>query len=126
MLSRRLGIIAVFAVVALTAGCADKPLTDAERAALTPQAKVFELQGEFNILLRQVVTYASQPFCTATVTTACADREVVGDLQNYAEKAKLALDAAKSATSSTVAAAAAGLRVAIAQLSQRLIAKGVN
>lgn len=115
----------------LVAGCGPLSgsfLTAPERASLTPAARVFQLQGEFNILLSQFGRYASQPFCMGDRQLACAERAVVVQAETLTQSAAEVLAGAKTATrtgAGDVETAAAGARVAVAQLSRYLIAEGI-
>ena len=109
--------LALAALLALTA-CA------APNLDLTPEGRLFELQGEFNILLEQMETYAAQPFCDQTPSVACADRDVVIALSEGATVARSALLVARTAMQMDMASAAnlaAAARAAVAALSKRLV-----
>ena len=91
---------------------------------LTPEGRVFALQGEFNILLDQLNAYAAQPFCTDTVVVACADAGIVVRFPELAGKAVAALNAAEAAVrlgGADSAALASAARVALAELSRTLL-----
>lgn len=99
-------------------------LTDAEQESLSPQAKIFQLEGEMNILLKGFETYVRQPFCAEGQVVACADPNVVIRGTELADKVRVALEPAKAAVfagGDNVASASAALRVAVAELSRYLL-----
>ncbi len=103
-------------------------LTEQEQAALTPAARLFQLQGEMNIALTQINVYSSQPFCSDTLILACADRQVVIQAARIATEANGAVRGAQAAVRAGAvdsALLASGARVAVARLGQYLLAKGV-
>ncbi len=114
------------------AGCAPVSssfLTAEENGALTPAARVFQLQGEFNILLAQFERYAAQPFCLSDVEVGCADREVVVQAAALAGEAAEVLTGARQSARTgggDLETAAAGARVGVAQLSRYLITQGIT
>ena len=100
-------------------------------ADLTPQQRVFALKSEFDVLLEQVVDYANQPECSATVVVACHDPAVVMRAGELAMDADEVLDQAEAVvraggTPTDAASYAQLARAAIAQLSAYLIEKGVT
>lgn len=96
-------IISCIALLFLSAcgqisGLADNPLTDAERQQLTLEHKLFEAQGEFNIMLSFAVQYAERPDCTIIIITQCSEPTIRRELNRIAKEANLALDIAKANT----------------------------
>ncbi|MHA1563685.1 MAG: hypothetical protein ACTSX7_00110 [Alphaproteobacteria bacterium] len=125
---KRLMSLALFLVLAACGPLSNGFLTAQEQAVLTPAARVFQLQGEFNILLSQFNRYAAQPFCMTDGQPACAERVVVLRGEAMTQRADEVLDGASSAAragASDIELAAAGARVAVAQLSRYLITEGI-
>lgn len=118
---RYLALPLILVVVACASSMAD----------LSPQQRVFALKSEFNLLLDEVVDYANQPPCTATMVVACHDPVVVAQAGNLAFEADGVLDQAEAVVraggSAEDAASLAQLaRAAIAQLSAYLIQEGIT
>lgn len=125
---KRLLPLALFLVLAACGPLSSGFLTAQERGELTPAARVFQLQGEFNILLSQFSRYAAQPFCLTEEQLACAERSVVLRAETMTQRADEVLDVASNAAragAGDIELAAAGARVAVAQLSRYLITEGI-
>lgn len=125
---RRIALLIAVILTASACAFSGQFLTDEEQAALTPQSRAFQLQGEFNILLDAANTYAAQPFCTATLITGCADPDIVVRISEVAEASRPAIDAAQVAARSGAGnstALSAAARVGVAQLSALLITEGI-
>lgn len=112
-------------LILLLAACAST------MADLTPQQRVFALKSEFDLLLDQVVDYAEQPPCTATIVVACHDPSVVARAGELAFETDGVLDQAEAVvraggTPEDAASYAQLARAAVAQLSAYLIQEGVT
>lgn len=117
----------------LWAGCsfATSGLTEDDKANLTPAAMVYALQGEFNIILRAVAAYNSQPRCAAAVVVGCSEQAIMDRVRPMILRAKLALDDAASTVKANPGAqvalvAASALRILIAQLSAYVVAQQIQ
>lgn len=120
---KRLGALCLVLVVA---ACAASTMEN-----LTPQQRIFALKGEFDILLAEVVAYADQPECTATLIAGCSEPAIVGRAVELAEDADEALDQAEAVvraggTPDDAAGYAQFARAAVAQLSGYLLQNGIG
>ncbi len=84
----------IIAVVVLLAGCTIAQTRDLD---LSAEARLYQAQGEFNILMEAAINYARRPRCTATLVLACSDAQVVGEALRAAERIDTALDTARAA-----------------------------
>jgi len=128
---RKLKYLILAGILAIS-GCASMShgLSDKQAANLTPQAKIYQIKADYENVLSSVNEYANQQWCTKEIVVACADKEVVVELYNYAEKVDTALDSAEAAVkngnSDQASAYASTARVALAQISRLLVTKEVN
>ena len=87
----RLKVISFAFLLALfMTGCgalATKGLTDAEKAAMTPAQKFYQVEVERKAYLGLVEKYVSQPFCSPTVIVACANPQAVITLNSIVSRA---------------------------------------
>lgn len=120
-------------LVPLLGGCgiATGGLSNVEKQQLTPAAKVYGLQGEFNILLSAVKSYTDLPRCSVSVVVSCSEGMVVQRARRLVITAKVVLDHAKATVKAfpgTHAAlvAASSLRLAIAQLAAYLTSEKIG
>lgn len=94
--------------------------------SLTPDSRLYELNGEFNTALRLVNTYSTQPFCQESHVTACAEKSVVLTLSQYSGAVKSALESARASSSEEDYLSAIALaRYSLNRLTTTLIKHGV-
>jgi len=130
-------------LVVLVAGCASTV------EGLTPSARVYAAQKEFNELyFPPIQRYSAQQYCDATATppvlVECADAQTVVTLNAVVQETGLALAIAQTAVrtmeetcklpdevscndaTATVSLSASALRAALARLSTEFIAAGLD
>jgi len=115
-------------LLAACAGFSNNFLTAEEQSALTPQARVFQVQAEYNQRLKDYEVYANQPFCRPDLLVGCAERKVVGEGATIAREvadAILVAQAAVRAGDTNAGALAAASRVAIAKFSAYIITRSI-
>ncbi len=129
---RHLSLVLIL-LVPLLGGCqlATGLLNPVERAALTPAAKVYALQGEFNIILQAVGSYNSLPRCNAVLIVGCSDQEIMDRVRTLIRTAEVALDNAKATVKAfpnapAALVASAVFRAAVAQLAAYMVAQQIQ
>ena len=126
--SRWLSGLVLLAVLLATgfAGCS-AGLTPEERARMTPEQQIYEIQVVYNGALETAVAYASQPRCTESLIVGCYDTAVVALLARSSVEINAALEAARNAGDAAAQVAAATLvRRLLAEFQAQLLAGGVR
>lgn len=128
---RRAPRVALLIVVlgTIIVGCVQSRLDSADWNALTPAAKLYALQSEFNTALGWAKTYAERPFCDDRVAVACAEPKIVVRLDGLGRRGKVAIDGARAAVDRSEGDRNELLAVArslVVQFSRELIAAGVG
>ncbi len=77
----RLVATSVLLTLFLSACLSTGTLSDAQKANLTPDAKLFALKSDYVVALRTLAPYLRQQECNLTQTTACKNPVVVKQLQ---------------------------------------------
>jgi hypothetical protein len=120
-----LTILLLGAMVALSA-CSPTPvrdgLTDAQRAALTPEQQLFVAEADYLINKADFTAYAMQPLCTPGQVTGCHDATVVKEVRALDKQVRAAFLAARTATGADQAAKADIARVLLARFAVRVTA----
>lgn len=109
-------------------GCSTLFLTAEEKQNLTVQDRALQIQAEYTGLVQDAVTYGRQPTCTAELIVGCADDRLViafDDAADFAEPLVASAVTAARAGASDAATLMAAARVAVAQLSLRLVEAGI-
>lgn len=129
---RRVALVLLL-IVPILGSCqlATALLNPGEKAALTPAAKVYALQGEFNIILQAVASYNSLPRCSPTIIVGCSEQKIMDRVRTLIRTAKVALDNAKATVKAfpnapAALVASAVLRAAVAQLAAYMVANNVQ
>jgi hypothetical protein len=85
--------VAAACALSIIAACAITN-TDGATANLTPAQSLYNIKSQFAVYVKAAADYSSQPFCSATVLTACAQPKVVVSLDNAASKVAAAINTA--------------------------------
>jgi len=85
-------------------GCAAGGLTPEQRAALTPQARMYEIADHYALAQAATLRYLRQPTCTETLVVGCKDLAMVNLLADADQHANTLITTGVAAVrASTVA-----------------------
>ena len=110
--------------LALLSGC-NAGLTQSEASQITPEQRLFKLQGEINVVLEAAVAYAEQPRCLARALAyvGCHDPSVVRQMASLNSEIGALMTSARAGdvTHSTVQATATLVRRLLAEINTKLL-----
>ena len=83
-------------VVVFLAGCSGMLGTTPDGAELTTEQRLYQLEGEYQILAEAALGYAERPRCTASVVIGCSDADVIDRLRTLRRRARASIDEARA------------------------------